>query len=834
MIQADEVTSEFLVESHENLDQLDRDFVALEADPSAHERIGAIFRTIHTIKGTAGFLGFSRLGALTHGGESLLSLLREGSLALTPEITSALLAMVDRVRAMLRSIEQTGSEGQHPYEDVLERLTALRGTEPGATSPDLLDPSGITVWAKSGPAAASTPLEPPAPAAAPSAPRSPSLTPAAAPSAPRSPSLAPAAAPSAPRSPSLAPNLPASLARSSTLAPGAPRPNEPVVEKQPRSRRSTPSARPRDSAAEHSRGVQPAPREEQSSGTTSALSDSTVRVDVALLDKLMNLVGELVLARNQIVQFSGRVEDPGLVGAAQRLNHITTELQEHVMKTRMQPIGNVWAKLPRVVRDLAIQCGKQVRIEMVGKETELDRTILEAIKDPLTHVVRNAVDHGIETPEVRANRGKPRTGTLVLKAFHEGGQVNIEITDDGAGLKLDAIRSKAVERGLVAPERAARLSNHELAQLVFLPGFSTAAQVTNVSGRGVGMDVVKTNIEKIGGTVDLVSGHGGGTTLKIKIPLTLAIVPALIVSSAGQRYAIPQVNLLELVRLEGEARSAIERIHGTPVYRLRGKLLPLVFLNEELRATAMASASDDSDGDDTSTNIVVLQADDRQFGLVVDQVRDTEEIVVKPLGKELKGLSVYQGATIMGDGRVALILDILGLAQHAGAVGRARGQTKNESEKRRAGTGDSSRSDEHQALLLFSVGADSVMALPLSMVARIEEFPRERLERAGNRMVVQYRREILPLIDLSEAVGGHATDAGPSVQVIVYSEHERSVGFIVGRILDVVEDNVHVERCTTQRGLLGAAVIQGRVTDVLDVEGVIKAQHPAFFEGKAA
>jgi two-component system chemotaxis sensor kinase CheA len=745
MIQ-DEVTSEFLVESHENLDQLDQDFLALEADPSAHERIASIFRTIHTIKGTAGFLGLSRLGALTHGGESLLAQLRDGSLGLTPEITSALLAMVDRVRAMLRSIEQTGDEGQHPYEDVLERLTALRGPEAADARQDWLDPSGITIFGESEPTAAAA----------------------------RAPGVEPAA-----------------QARS---------------------------------------------RAEQSGATSGgALGDSTVRVDVGLLDKLMNFVGELVLARNQIVQFGGKIEDPGFVSASQRLNHITSELQEHVMKTRMQPIGSVWAKLPRVVRDLAVQCGKQVHIEMIGKETELDRTILEAIKDPLTHVVRNAVDHGIEVPEARAARGKPRTGTLVLKAFHEGGQVNIEITDDGAGLKLDAIRDKAIERGLVTADRAARLSPHELAQLVFLPGFSTATQVTNVSGRGVGMDVVRTNIEKIGGTVDLLSAQGGGTTLRIKIPLTLAIVPALIVSSAGQRYAIPQVSLLELVRLEGDdAESAVERIHGTPVYRLRGKLLPLVFLNEKLGASTSSSAPADTDGDHASTNIVVLQADDRQFGLVVDQVRDTEEIVVKPLGKELKGISVYQGATIMGDGRVALILDILGLAQHAGAVRRASGQTKNESAKRNTVAADSSRSEDRQALLLFSVGSESVMALPLSMVARIEEFPRDRLERAGKQQVVQYRREILPLIDLSEALGGRASDEGSSVQVIVYSERQRSVGFVVGGILDVVEDSVHLERCTSQRGLLGAAVIQGRVTDLLDVDAVIRTQHPAFFEGRAA
>jgi two-component system chemotaxis sensor kinase CheA len=763
MTNDDEVLKEFLVESYENLDQLDRDFVALEAEPTARERIAAIFRTIHTIKGTAGFLGFSRLEALTHGGESVLSLLRDGALELTPPLTSVLLQMVDRVRAMLRAIETTSREGTDPYEDVLERLSALRA----GNAPDPALQHELVSFAE--PALQAAPLAPMPPSDHGSA---------------------------------------SSWQRTADAA------------AQAVAREAEPTTLPGRGASDDV--VHP------TSGA--AVADTTVRVDVGLLDKLMNMVGELVLARNQIVQFGAQIEDPGFISASQRLNHVATELQEHVMKTRMQPIGNVWSKLPRVVRDLAVVCGKQIRIEMVGKETELDRTILEAIKDPLTHAVRNAVDHGVEPPDVRAAQGKPKTGTLMLRAFHEGGQVNIEISDDGAGLKLDVIRKKAVERNLISAERATRLSEHELAQLVFLPGFSTAAKVTNVSGRGVGMDVVKTNVEKIGGTVDLVSTPGAGTTIRIKIPLTLAIVPALIVTSADQRYAIPQVSLLELVRLEGEQlRGAIERVHGTPVYRLRGRLLPLVFLNEQLERDRCAAGA--SDG---STNIVVLQADDREFGLVVDDVRDTEEIVVKPLGKELMGISVFAGAAIMGDGRVALIIDVLGLAQHAGVVGHAREQSQARASLSREALSDRDGSEPREALLLFSVGQGNVMALPLSMVARLEEFPRSRLEQVRGRRVVQYRGEILPLIELDETGGfGEAEQAG-SVQVIVYSAHDRSVGFVVQRILDVMEDVVRIDRSSAQPGLLGAAVIGGKVTSLLDVEGLIRAHDPAFFEGRAA
>ena len=369
------------------------------------------------------------------------------------------------------------------------------------------------------------------------------------------------------------------------------------------------------------------------------LAESTIRVDISVLDNLMNLVGELVLARNQILQFTTTQRDVAFTATSQRLNLITTELQAHIMKTRMQPIGVVWNKLPRVVRDLGQSFGKQIELEMEGADTELDKTIIEAIKDPLTHIVRNSCDHGIETPEQRAAAGKPPKGTLSLRAYHEGGQVNIEITDDGGGIDAAAAQGKRPSRsGLLTPERAERLSEHELVNLIFLPGLSTAKQVTKVSGRGVGMDVVRTNIEKIGGSIDLQSRLGRGTTIKIKIPLTLAIIPALVVVCHGQRFAIPQVNLVELVRLEeGAAEQKIEFVQGAPVYRLRGKLLPLVYLDQILQLDRAGQQRRNV------SNIIVVQADERTFGLVVDGVNDTAEIVVKPLSKLLKAIRLLRG-----------------------------------------------------------------------------------------------------------------------------------------------------------------------------------------------
>jgi two-component system chemotaxis sensor kinase CheA len=908
MSDMDDIVREFLVESNENLDQLDRDLVALEKDPKAQDILASIFRTIHTIKGTSGFLGFGKLESVTHVGENLLSKMRDGELVLKAEITSGLLTMVDAVREMLANIEATGQEGERDYQALIESLTRLQSSRP-ETAPAKTAPASVT----------------PPPSAQKEAPEKVGEV------------DKPLGEILVEKGKTSASQVAAALDKQTQGDPR--RLGEILVEDG--------SARPPDVLEA---------LQEQKEIRALAATDSNIRVDVGLLDKLMNLVGELVLARNQILQFSTTQQDPVFLSTSQRLNLITTELQEGVMKTRMQPIGNIWARFPRLVRDLATSCGKQVRIEMEGKETDLDKTLVEAIKDPLTHVVRNSVDHGIETPEERLARGKPAEGRLFLRAFHEGGQVNIEISDDGEGINLEQVKQKALERGVVTPDHATRMSEREILNLIFLPGFSTAKKVTNVSGRGVGMDVVKTNVEKIGGTVDIQSRPGQGTTLKIKIPLTLAIIPALIVTSGGDRYAIPQVSLLELVRLEGEqARKGIEMIHGAPVYRLRGHLLPLVYLRRELKGARDAQGQTDVgaelldfavartkhqawfgrlrqflDGKGTLTveeagshkecalgkwlystgrkehgdvgeivelekthagfhalvrqivtlaaagnyaqaeqafsevkptsekivelltaaerkvresknvNIVVLQADDRQFGLVVDAINDTEEIVVKPLGKQLKGIVTFAGATIMGDGRVALILDVLGLAQRANVVSeiRDRGVGEKTSEAEAC-------NEDVESLLLLRGPDDGRMAIPLSLVARLEEFNRQNVERAEGRQVVQYRGQILPLIYLSSALLerrqqprslGESELGGENekIQVVVYADRGRSIGLVVDRILDITHEKAAARTQAGRKGTLGSVVVQGRVTELLDVKGIIQADDPSFFQEPVA
>ena len=497
-----------------------------------------------------------------------------------------------------------------------------------------------------------------------------------------------------------------------------------------------------------------------------------------------------------------------------------------VTKTRMQPISNVFDKFPRVVRDVAMACGKQVQIEMEGKETELDKSLLEAIKDPLTHIVRNSVDHGIEMPDERVANGKRPDGRLVLRARHEGGNVIIEISDDGAGIDTERVKEKALERGVITSQQAGRMSERELLNLVFLPGFSTAKQVTNLSGRGVGLDVVKTNIERANGSVDLHSAPGEGTTVKIKLPLTLAIVPALIVQTVGKRFAIPQVSLIELVRLEAEnARSGIELVHGAPVYRLRGRLLPLVYLNRELGLTAN---SENEGSTDDAVNIVVLQAEDRQFGLVVDGINDTEEIVVKPLSKHLKGLKAYAGATIMGDGKVALILDVLGLAQSASIVSQARDHSVSEKASE-----IQQQSSEKHTFLLFAGQGDSRMALPLDSLARLEEFPASQIEKSGSQWVAQYRGQILPLVRVNIALEERREKLrqmkiqpfpdSDTVQVLVLTHEGRSFGLVVDKIIDIVEDSAEVKSAATRAGVLHSVVIGERVTELLDIPAILRA-----------
>src|SRR6202522_583015 len=762
-----DIVKEFLVESYENLDRLDRELVGLEKNPGDRDALSSIFRTIHTIKGTCGFLGFNKLEKVAHVGENLLTRLRDGQLTLNQELTTALLAMVDAVRQMLGSIEANGGEGERDDASLIATLTRLQ-----------------------------QPPEPPA----------------------KNRALAPEAILEAAAPPSSIGDIlmeqagvtPAEILRAAeTQNQGdPPRLGEILVERG--------AVKPAD--------IVDALRV-QSSRAHTAASDSTIRVDVGLLDKVMNLVGELVLARNQVLQFASRAKDTSFLAASQRLNLITTELQAGVMKTRMQPIGNIWGQFPRTVRDVALGCGKEVVIEMEGKETELDKTIIEAIKDPLTHLVRNSVDHGIELPEARVKAGKDRAGRLTLRAFHEGGQVNIEISDDGGGLNVERIRKKAVERGLITAEQAARLPEREIFNLIFLPGFSTAEKITNVSGRGVGMDVVKTNVEKIGGTVEVHSTLGKGTTVRVKIPLTLAIIPALVVTCGGDRYAIPQVSLLELVRLKPDQVSAgIELVHGAPVYRLRGRLLPLLYLSSQLKLTADTSGTAKGDG---AVNIVVVHAEDRRFGLVVDQINDTEEIVVKPLRKQLKTVKTFAGSSIMGDGKVALILDVLGLAQRAGVVAETRDRLAT---NKAAESGDPT--GDKQTFLLFAGLGDSRMAIPLNTLARLEEFPASQVEMSGNEWVTQYRGQILPLVRLAAVLEERRhrlralqapppQDSGP-LQVLVMNHEGVSFGLVVEQILDIVEARADVKSKASWPAVLYTVVIGERVTELLDIPAILK------------
>ena len=751
--------------------QMDQELLTLEENPQSEMVLRGIFRTLHTIKGGAGFLCLGSLEHVAHTAENLLSKLRDGRLSVTTEIVGALLATGDKLREGLTLVEQTGADAGFDGDAVIERLLQVDREAVSPASTPATPATPVTVEAKK-------------PVATPDSAGAAKATSAATNNVGSQPTL----------------TKPQDLSAKSQDVPA-----------------TSSSVSPTKPAAV----VENANSEK---GPSAAGGDTTIRVDVGLLDKLMTRVGELVLARNQIVQFTSRMGDASFISAAQRLNLITSELQEGVMKTRMQPIGNVWSKFPRVVRDLASQLGKQVRIEMVGKETELDKTIVEAIKDPLTHLVRNSVDHGIESPAVRVAAGKPVEGCLQLRAYHEGGQVNIEITDDGAGLNLDRIRQKGVERGLLTADQASRLSDRDAAQLIFAPGFSTAEKVTSVSGRGVGMDVVKTNIERISGTIDLQTRPGQGTTVKIKIPLTLAIIPALVVTNDGDRYAIPQVSLLELVRLDGEeAKQSIEYVHGAPVYRLRGKLLPLVYLSERLGLSRKETRSDATCVADDVINIVVLRANDRQFGLVVDKVNDTEEIVVKPLSRQLKGLSEFAGATIMGDGTIALILDVMGLAVAAGLAGEMREQ----------GLVGSSRAEEHEhrqleTLLVVDLGDSRRFALPTSMISRLEKVPTESIEFADGREVVQYRGAIMPLMRLSEVFGGRESTEThlDELQIVVYADQDFRCGLVVNRIVDIVETELDLSKTRgAEDNLLGTSVIQERVTDVLNLRRL--ARRPA-------
>ena len=733
MEDVDDIVREFLVESDENLDQLDRDLVALEGAPGDRGLLSSVFRTIHTIKGTSGFLAFDRLERLAHAGENLLAELRDGRRAMDGPTTDVLLAVVDRIRDLLRAIEATGGEGDVDIAEAVARVEGLLADEPVLPLADEPAPSV------------------PAPAGA----------------GPVIPSPAPA-----PEAVEAAPSAPAPV----TAAPAEP-------------------------FADRDDGIR-------------AVAETSIRVDVDLLDALMRQVGELVLARNQILRLSGNGADE-LARAGQRLDVIASELQEGVMKTRMQPIEHLWSKMPRMVRDLAATCHREVSLELAGGETELDRGLLEAVKDPLTHLVRNAVDHGIEPPDERVAAGKPAKGVLSLRAYHAGGLVTIEVADDGRGIDPATVAASAVRKGVRTEQQVEAMAAADLLQLLFLPGFSTAEQVTNVSGRGVGMDVVRTKIEAIGGSVDIESTVGAGTVWRLRIPLTLAIMPALTVACGAERYAVPQANLLELVALD--ERNAVEYVHSAPVYRLRGELLPLVSLSEVLGVGATAAEPG---------VIAVVQSDETRFGLLVDHVLDTEEIVVKALSPRLKAIGVYAGATVLGDGRVALILDVQGLARRALAAAASDGL------RQRAAV--VAAAAEVEQVLVASIGGGRRVAMPLRSVTRLETIPRESVELVGGREVVQYRGAILPLARLDRILGaGYLEGEGP-LQVVVHTGAGRSVGLVVESIVDILDDVAEEHSDVGDPGLLGSAVLGEHVTELLDVRAAILAADPAFYSTERA
>jgi two-component system chemotaxis sensor kinase CheA len=730
----DEDIKAFLVESYENISQIETDLVTLEKNPTHQDLLEGIYRSLHTIKGNCGFMAFPTLEALTHSGENLLSCLRDGQLQLNAEITSSLLQLLDAMQQICAQIEAIGQEGDVDYSGLIQTLNQLQSGDTG-------DEGGFCT------------------------------------------------------------NV--TINRQKEI--------------------------PKPAPTNPERSKLPCDREELMSVLTTPNTVKSIRVDINLLDKLMNLVGELVLVRNQIQQFSTLQDETAFVTTSQQLNRLTTELQEGVMKTRMQPISTITRKFPRVVRDVAIATEKQVQLEIEGEETELDKTIIEAIKDPLTHLLRNCVDHGIESPDIRQTQGKSATGRLRLQAFHESGYVTIEISDDGAGIDSERLKEKALSLGLITPNQANRLSDTDALNLIFLPGFSTANCITRLSGRGVGMDVVKTDVEKVGGTVDVHTQLGLGTTFKLKIPLTLAIIPALIVTSGGDCYTIPQTNLLELVRLQGEqADHGIEYVHKAPVYRLRGKLLPLVYLNRELELTEW-NPEPAHPQSETMLNIVVLQVDNFTFGLVVDAINDTQEIVVKPLGKLLKETPCFAGATILGDGKVALILDVFSLASRAGVLSDEQKNALIQQEM-----SSQSTIETVQMLLLFEALDNSRMAIPLSRVVRLEEFPRSAIEQVGDRQVIQYRDQILYLVNFANVFQSFGSsqrfsaanpktavlEGDPLQVVVVACQSGRQIGLVVQRMVDIVMEDLCITGEATRPGVQAIAVIQGQVTELLDIEAI--------------
>ena len=744
----DDLLREFLTETNESLDTVDNQLVRFEQDPNNAKILDNVFRLVHTIKGTCGFLGLPRLEALAHAGETLMSKFRDG-MPVTAEAVTLILSSIDRIKEILGGLEATETEPEGTDQDLIDPLVQLSmqsftaAPEPVAVKEEVLSPPqtperelrpGEVSLDELERAFRETATE-----------------------------IAPPLAPAAPPAPA--------------------QDTAPVV-----------VALKKQAAAKSVVEVEVLEADK--------VANQSIRVNVDTLEHLMTMVSELVLTRNQLLEISRRNDDTEFKVPLQRLSNVTAELQEGVMKTRMQPIGNAWQKLPRIVRDLAGELHKQIELEMHGADTELDRQVLDLIKDPLTHMVRNSADHGLETPSERAAAGKPEQGTIRLSAYHEGGHILICIADNGRGLNTERIKAKAVASGLVSEADLEKMTEAQIHKFIFAPGFSTAASVTSVSGRGVGMDVVRTNIDQIGGTIDVKSVAGEGSSVTIKIPLTLAIVSALIVEAAGDRFAIPQLAVVELVRARANSEHRIERIKDTAVLRLRNKLLPLMHLKKLLKI------DDGSSSDPENGFIVVTQVGNQTFGIVVDGVFHTEEIVVKPMSTKLRHIDMFSGNTILGDGAVIMIIDPNGIAKALGAAGVASHEIADENAAMRA-----SAAEQLTSLLVFRAGTSQPKAVPLGLVTRLEEIAADKIELSNGRYMVQYRDQLMPLVQM-DGVSVQTSGAQP---ILVFADDGRSMGLVVDEIIDIVEERLHIEVAGSADGILGSAVIKGQATEVIDV-----------------
>ncbi|WP_334442262.1 hybrid sensor histidine kinase/response regulator [Bradyrhizobium sp. AZCC 1610] len=769
----DDLLREFLTETSESLDTVDNQLVRFEQDPSDAKILDNIFRLVHTIKGTCGFLGLPRLEALAHAGETLMGKFRDG-MPVKAEAVTLILSSIDRIKEILAGLEATETEPEGTDEDLIEKLHAMAE-------------GGHHAEAEA-PAAAPVPV-----VAAP-----PVLT------AMTAGTLVDQVLerPLRPGEVSLD-DLERAFRETATEAAPAPKPAPAPAVKQA-APAPAPETAPAPPAAKEVK-AKPARKPvaiDADVQEADKIANQSIRVNVDTLEHLMTMVSELVLTRNQLLEISRRNEDTEFKVPLQRLSNVTAELQEGVMKTRMQPIGNAWQKLPRIVRDLSGELGKQIELEMHGADTELDRQVLDLIKDPLTHMVRNSADHGLETPAERLASGKGEQGTIRLSAYHEGGHIIICIADNGRGLNTERIKAKAVSNGLVSEAELEKMTEAQIHKFIFAPGFSTAATVTSVSGRGVGMDVVRTNIDQIGGTIDIKSVAGEGSSVTIKIPLTLAIVSALIVEAAGDRFAIPQLSVVELVRARANSEHRIERIKDTAVLRLRNKLLPLMHLKKLLKI------DDGSSSDPENGFIVVTQVGSQTFGIVVDGVFHTEEIVVKPMSTKLRHIEMFSGNTILGDGAVIMIIDPNGIAKALGASGSSAHEMADE-----AAAAHGFGSEQLTSLLVFRAGSSQPKAVPLGLVTRLEEIATDKIELSNGRYMVQYREQLMPLVQMN----GVTVQTSGSQPILVFADDGRSMGLVVDEIIDIVEERLHIEVAGQQDGILGSAVIKGQATEVIDV-----------------